>query len=161
VQSRSVMKTAVRCVRTFTLLAALLTGAIAKKTAGFDPLRWVDPLIGSRDGGNVFAGATLPYGMVKGRLSERNLGGQLLTTFQPLQMWMARIPEDFPQMAATSPAFQLYMTLALEETRAWATFPSFLRSARAMISTHAIFQLRHAQLNTAMIQSKHGLVILV
>jgi hypothetical protein len=69
------MKTPVRCVRTFTLLAALSTGAIAKETADFDPLRWVDPLIGSRDGGNVFAGATLPYGMAKGQLSVRNIGG--------------------------------------------------------------------------------------
>lgn len=32
---------------------------------GFDPLAYVDPLIGSSNGGNVFAGATLPYGMAK------------------------------------------------------------------------------------------------
>ncbi|TDZ36429.1 putative secreted glycosidase [Colletotrichum spinosum] len=31
----------------------------------FDPLAFVDPLIGSRRGGNVFAGATLPYGLAK------------------------------------------------------------------------------------------------
>ncbi|EFQ36308.1 glycosyl hydrolase family 92 [Colletotrichum graminicola] len=31
----------------------------------FDALRYVDPLIGSDNGGNVFAGATLPYGMAK------------------------------------------------------------------------------------------------
>ncbi|KAF6807221.1 glycosyl family hydrolase 92 protein [Colletotrichum sojae] len=31
----------------------------------FDPLRFVDPLIGSQRGGNVFAGATLPYGLAK------------------------------------------------------------------------------------------------
>jgi hypothetical protein len=31
-----------------------------------DVLDWIDPLIGSKSGGNVFAGATLPYGMAKG-----------------------------------------------------------------------------------------------
>jgi putative alpha-1,2-mannosidase len=31
-----------------------------------DVLDRIDPLIGSRNGGNVFAGATLPYGMAKG-----------------------------------------------------------------------------------------------
>lgn len=31
-----------------------------------DVLSYVDPLIGSQKGGNVFAGATLPYGMAKG-----------------------------------------------------------------------------------------------
>ncbi|OLN85140.1 putative secreted glycosidase-like protein 3 [Colletotrichum chlorophyti] len=31
----------------------------------FDPLTLVDPLIGSQRGGNVFAGATLPYGLAK------------------------------------------------------------------------------------------------
>lgn len=31
-----------------------------------DVLRYIDPLIGSRSGGNVFSGATLPYGMAKG-----------------------------------------------------------------------------------------------
>ncbi|KAG6246942.1 hypothetical protein E4U23_004239 [Claviceps purpurea] len=30
-----------------------------------DPLQYVDQLIGSRNGGNVFPGATLPYGMAK------------------------------------------------------------------------------------------------
>lgn len=38
----------------------------AIKRAPEDVLEWVDPLIGSRNGGNVFAGATLPYGMAKG-----------------------------------------------------------------------------------------------
>ncbi|KAI4714481.1 hypothetical protein J4E89_000161 [Alternaria sp. Ai002NY15] len=61
------MKRLCRYVRTFTQLAALSTtvGTLAQQTADFDPLQWVDPLIGSRDGGNVFAGATLPYGMAK------------------------------------------------------------------------------------------------
>lgn len=31
----------------------------------FDPLVYVDPLIGSANGGNVFAGATLPYGKLR------------------------------------------------------------------------------------------------
>jgi predicted alpha-1,2-mannosidase len=30
-----------------------------------DPLRYVDPLIGTQNGGNVFPGATIPYGMAK------------------------------------------------------------------------------------------------
>lgn len=38
-----------------------------RQTANFDVLDWIDPLIGSRNGGNVFAGATLPYGMAKGQ----------------------------------------------------------------------------------------------
>lgn len=33
-----------------------------------DILDWVDPLIGSKGGGNVFTGATLQYGMAKGAL---------------------------------------------------------------------------------------------
>ncbi len=33
--------------------------------AAFDPLQYVDPLIGSKDGGNIFAGATMPYGVAK------------------------------------------------------------------------------------------------
>ena len=77
-----------RYVWTFTQLAALSTtmGTLAEQTADFDPLQWVDPLIGSRDWGNVFAGATLPYGMAKGRLQERNIDSQLLKTLQPLRM---------------------------------------------------------------------------
>lgn len=39
-----------------------------------DVLDWIDPLIGSKSGGNVFAGATLPYGMAKGlQLPTRDL----------------------------------------------------------------------------------------
>ncbi|RDL31123.1 putative alpha protein [Venustampulla echinocandica] len=34
-------------------------------TTSFDPLKYVNPLIGTDNGGNVFAGATLPYGMAK------------------------------------------------------------------------------------------------
>ncbi|KAM7195311.1 glycoside hydrolase [Naviculisporaceae sp. PSN 640] len=44
----------------------------------FDPLEYVDPLIGASNGGNVFAGASLPYGMAKAvadTTSESNQGG--------------------------------------------------------------------------------------
>ncbi|PNY25552.1 Glycoside hydrolase family 92 protein [Tolypocladium capitatum] len=42
-----------------------------------DPLRFVDPLIGSANGGNVFAGATLPYGLAKAvaDVDGQNTGG--------------------------------------------------------------------------------------
>ncbi|KAF3032699.1 hypothetical protein E8E12_000048 [Didymella heteroderae] len=44
---------------------------------GADVLDYVDPLIGSRSGGNVFAGATLPYGMAKAvaDVDGENTGG--------------------------------------------------------------------------------------
>jgi putative alpha-1,2-mannosidase len=38
----------------------------ARTNGSIDILNWIDPLIGSKSGGNVFAGATLPYGMAKG-----------------------------------------------------------------------------------------------
>lgn len=43
----------------------------------FDPLRYVDPLIGSNNGGNVFVGASLPYGMAKAvaDVNGQNTGG--------------------------------------------------------------------------------------
>lgn len=41
--------------------------------AAFDVLRYVDPLIGAANGGNVFAGATLPYGMAKA-VADTNSG---------------------------------------------------------------------------------------
>uniref|UniRef100_A0A093VGB8 Putative glycosidase n=1 Tax=Talaromyces marneffei PM1 TaxID=1077442 RepID=A0A093VGB8_TALMA len=45
--------------------------------ADFDPLTFVDPLIGTNNGGNVFAGATLPYGMAKpvADVNGQNTGG--------------------------------------------------------------------------------------
>ncbi|KAK3390072.1 glycoside hydrolase family 92 protein [Podospora didyma] len=46
--------------------------------AAFDPLLYVDPLIGASDGGNVFPGASLPYGMAKAVAdtnSSSNQGG--------------------------------------------------------------------------------------
>ena len=48
-------------------LSAVLASGVPKRADAFDVLDWVDPLIGSRSGGNVFAGATLPYGMAKGK----------------------------------------------------------------------------------------------
>jgi len=38
----------------------------ARQTTDSNVLDYVDPLIGSQNGGNVFVGATLPYGMAKG-----------------------------------------------------------------------------------------------
>ncbi|KAI7231432.1 glycoside hydrolase family 92 protein [Hortaea werneckii] len=55
-----------------TLLPTPVLGQIS------DPLKYVDPLIGSSNGGNVFPGATLPYGMAKASAdtdSESNQGG--------------------------------------------------------------------------------------
>ncbi|KAK4152162.1 glycoside hydrolase [Chaetomidium leptoderma] len=42
---------------------AMTATASARDT--FDPLAYVDPLIGATNGGNVFAGASMPYGMAK------------------------------------------------------------------------------------------------
>ncbi|USP76580.1 glycoside hydrolase family 92 protein [Curvularia clavata] len=36
-----------------------------RQSNGTDVLKFIDPLIGTQNGGNVFAGATLPYGMAK------------------------------------------------------------------------------------------------
>ncbi|ORY68348.1 glycoside hydrolase family 92 protein [Pseudomassariella vexata] len=47
--------------RALTLTLALLVNGQAE----FDALSYVDSLIGTTNGGNVFAGASLPYGMVK------------------------------------------------------------------------------------------------
>lgn len=49
----------------------------ATNTTGFDALKYVDPLIGSTNGGNVFAGASLPYGLAKAvaDVDGQNTGG--------------------------------------------------------------------------------------
>ncbi|KAK3987562.1 glycosyl hydrolase family 92-domain-containing protein [Cladorrhinum sp. PSN332] len=39
--------------------------ALAAEEVTFDPLAYVDPLIGASNGGNVFPGASLPYGIAK------------------------------------------------------------------------------------------------
>ncbi|ORY12223.1 glycosyl hydrolase family 92-domain-containing protein [Clohesyomyces aquaticus] len=48
-----------------------------KRASDSDALRWVNPLIGSNSGGNVFAGASLPYGMAKAvaDVNGENTGG--------------------------------------------------------------------------------------
>ncbi|CZR55839.1 probable alpha-1,2-mannosidase [Phialocephala subalpina] len=47
------------------LLVAYLSIGISAQNTNFDPLKYVNQLIGTNNGGNVFAGATLPYGMAK------------------------------------------------------------------------------------------------
>ena len=57
-------------------LLSLSSKALAQDT--FDPLEYVDPLIGASNGGNVFPGASLPYGMAKAvadTSSDSNQGG--------------------------------------------------------------------------------------
>ncbi|KAF2236250.1 glycoside hydrolase family 92 protein [Viridothelium virens] len=57
------------------LFAASFSLAIAADSS--DVLQYVNPLIGTDNGGNVFAGATLPYGMAKAvaDVSGQNTGG--------------------------------------------------------------------------------------
>lgn len=45
--------------------ASVIAFAFAQSNSSFDVLDFVNPLIGSTNGGNVFPGATLPYGMAK------------------------------------------------------------------------------------------------
>jgi predicted alpha-1,2-mannosidase len=51
---------------------AWVTG-VAYSAQPFDPLQYVDPLIGASNGGNVFPGASLPYGMAKA-VADTNSG---------------------------------------------------------------------------------------
>lgn len=70
------LQTVVHAMVVFSIFALVLSIAygadpsLASKTLkrayDYDILGWIDPLIGSRNGGNVFSGATLPYGMAKG-----------------------------------------------------------------------------------------------
>lgn len=56
----------------------ILSQVLGVSAAVFDPLSYVDQLIGSANGGNVFPGATVPYGMAKAVAdtdSESNQGG--------------------------------------------------------------------------------------
>lgn len=55
----------------------LLLGALSPATATKDDLKYVKPLIGSTNGGNVFAGASLPYGLAKpvADVDGENTGG--------------------------------------------------------------------------------------
>lgn len=51
----------------------LSSGLFTAVTQAFDPLDYVDQLIGSANGGNVFPGATLPFGMAKA-VADTNSG---------------------------------------------------------------------------------------
>nr|POE56716.1 putative secreted glycosidase [Quercus suber] len=59
------------------LLVALAASAAAAGDLASRNYRLIDPLIGSLDGGNVFAGASLPYGMAKAApdVSGQNTAG--------------------------------------------------------------------------------------
>lgn len=57
---------------TFALISGIFTIAQAQNNQ-VDPLKFVDLLIGSANGGNVFPGATLPYGMAKA-VADTNSG---------------------------------------------------------------------------------------
>ncbi|KAK4103416.1 glycoside hydrolase family 92 protein [Parathielavia hyrcaniae] len=56
-----------------TCCLALAAEVLARDT--FDPLAYVDPLIGASNGGNVFPGASLPYGMAKA-VADTNSGSR-------------------------------------------------------------------------------------
>ncbi|KAJ5140150.1 secreted glycosidase, partial [Penicillium atrosanguineum] len=56
----------------------LANAALPAVPDDYDVLQYIDPLIGSANGGNVFSGASLPYGMAKAVAdtdSENNQGG--------------------------------------------------------------------------------------
>ncbi|KAI1431236.1 family 92 glycosyl hydrolase [Xylaria sp. CBS 124048] len=54
-------------------ISLLILAALGAGAADFDPLQYVNQLIGTRDGGNVFPGATLPYGLAKA-VADTNSG---------------------------------------------------------------------------------------
>ncbi|POR35422.1 Glycosyl hydrolase 92 [Tolypocladium paradoxum] len=64
-----------KAVATGWLPAVLVAFAVggSSNSSNFDPIKYVDPLIGSTNGGNVFSGATLPYGMAKA-VADTNAG---------------------------------------------------------------------------------------
>lgn len=47
------------------LLFSLISPAVSQNASSVEPLQYVDPLIGTINGGHVFPGATLPFGMAK------------------------------------------------------------------------------------------------
>ena len=55
------------------ILASSWLSSIAVLGRTFDPLTYVDPLIGASNGGNVFPGASLPFGMAKA-VADTNSG---------------------------------------------------------------------------------------
>lgn len=50
-----------------TAIPLIAANRLLEQANDSDVLDYINPLIGSQAGGNVFTGATLPYGMVKGR----------------------------------------------------------------------------------------------
>lgn len=58
----------------FTACWSVLAGRVLALDT-FDPLAYVDPLIGASNGGNVFPGASLPYGMAKA-VADTNSGSR-------------------------------------------------------------------------------------
>ncbi|KAK6070802.1 glycosyl hydrolase family 92 [Seiridium cupressi] len=58
-------------------LAIFWSNAVGAADPDFDVLQFINPLIGSTDGGNVFAGATRPYGLAKpvANVDGANTGG--------------------------------------------------------------------------------------
>ncbi|KAK1759714.1 glycosyl hydrolase family 92-domain-containing protein [Echria macrotheca] len=50
------------------------SGGYGSKASGVDILQFIDPLIGTTNGGHVFPGATLPYGMAKAVADTRSPG---------------------------------------------------------------------------------------
>ncbi len=61
-------------IRRLAALAAILTAQYAFAQSGSDVLPFIDPLIGTANGGHVFAGATLPFGMAKAVADSVNDG---------------------------------------------------------------------------------------
>lgn len=59
------LRKAAVCLLAQRTLSARAAAVGAATTDDFDVLRYVNPLIGTDNGGNVFAGASLPYGMAK------------------------------------------------------------------------------------------------
>ncbi|KAB2581315.1 Six-hairpin glycosidase-like protein [Lasiodiplodia theobromae] len=59
------------------LVLALTNYALGQNTSAYNILDYVDPLIGTVNGGHVFAGATLPFGMAKpvADVTGENQGG--------------------------------------------------------------------------------------
>lgn len=49
----------------FLAMLQLLQALLGLAQGQGDVFKYIDPLIGSSNGGNVFAGATLPFGMAK------------------------------------------------------------------------------------------------
>lgn len=72
------MTVTLRNVVAAALVPAALAGIPVQRDIHYDPVDYVDPLIGASNGGNVFPGASLPYGMAKAvadTTSGSNQGG--------------------------------------------------------------------------------------